>query len=97
LPPETTPSGSWNTSSGTGQTARAALVSRHCGRSWCRTTTVTPQAPALAHRRDGRRARAAALVPGGRLSLRPLGPLRAARTHHQLEGVRRSSDRDLCS
>ena len=44
-----------------------------------------------------RSGRAAALVPGGRLALRHLGPLRAARTHHQLEGVRRSSDRDLCS
>ncbi|WP_262505841.1 transposase [Streptomyces sp. TRM68367] len=50
---------------------------------------------ALAHRR-GQRARAAALVPGDRLSLRHVGPLRAPRTHHQLEGIRRSSDRDLC-
>ncbi|MCW8103648.1 hypothetical protein OOZ58_45300, partial [Streptomyces tauricus] len=51
--------------------------------------------PALAHRREGGRTRAAALVPGSRLALRHLGPLRTARTHHQPEGVRRSSDPDL--
>jgi len=50
----------------------------------------------LAHR-EGRRARAAALVPGDRLSLRHLGPLRTSRTYHQLERVLRSSDRDLCT
>ncbi|UUU37419.1 transposase [Streptomyces sp. CA-210063] len=70
---------------------------RPCARSWCRTTTATPQTPALAHRREGRRTRTAALVPGGRLALRHLGPLRTARTHHQLEGVHRPPDRDLRS
>ncbi|MEU5151229.1 transposase [Streptomyces yangpuensis] len=47
----------------------------------------------MAHRRDGGRPRAAALVPGDRLSLRHLGPLR----NHQLEGILRSPDRDLRS
>ncbi|MEU2778095.1 transposase, partial [Streptomyces sp. NPDC007162] len=42
-PPETTPSGSWNTSTGREQTTRPVLVSRPCARSWCTTTTVTPQ------------------------------------------------------
>lgn len=36
----------------------------------------------------------AAVVEGDHLALRHLGPLRTARAHHQLEGVRRSSDRD---
>ncbi|CAM5385261.1 hypothetical protein SHIRM173S_09729 [Streptomyces hirsutus] len=52
--------------------------------------------PALAHR-GGRRTRACAIVPGDRLSLRHLGPLRTSRTHRQLERVLRPSDRDLCS
>ncbi len=34
---------------------------------------------------------------GDRLSLRHLSPLRTARTYHQMEGVLRSPDRDLCS
>lgn len=93
---ETTPSGSWSTSTGAGQTARPTLASRPCARSWCRTTTATPQGTALAPPRL-KAARAAALVLGDRLSLRPLGTLRTARTHHQLEGVRRSSGRDLRS
>ncbi|MEE1757953.1 transposase [Streptomyces sp. SP18BB07] len=55
-PPETTPSGSWSTSTVTEQTARWARVSRPCARSWCRTTTVTPQdtcAGALPRRKAG--------------------------------------------
>ncbi|MGJ3561137.1 hypothetical protein ACR6C2_34305 [Streptomyces sp. INA 01156] len=44
LPPAMTPSGSWNTSTGTGQAAHSALASRPCGGSWCRTTTATRQA-----------------------------------------------------
>ncbi|MEU8845246.1 transposase [Streptomyces sp. NPDC048564] len=44
----TTPSGSWSTSTGAGQTARPTLASRPCARSWCRTTTATPQGTALA-------------------------------------------------
>lgn len=43
-PPATTPSGSWNTSTGRERTVRRALVSRPCARSWCRTITVTPWA-----------------------------------------------------
>ncbi|MFF0191111.1 transposase [Streptomyces sp. NPDC005244] len=42
-PPETTPSGSWSTSTVMERTARLARVSRSCARSWCRTTTMTPQ------------------------------------------------------
>ncbi|MEU2281857.1 transposase [Streptomyces sp. NPDC013178] len=44
LPPAMTPSGSWNTSTGTERTVRRALVSRLCARSWCRTITATPRA-----------------------------------------------------
>ncbi|MDF2254294.1 transposase [Streptantibioticus ferralitis] len=50
------------------------------------------RSPALAHHR-GRRA--AALGRRGRLALRPDGPLRAPRTCHPLDRVRRTSHRDL--
>jgi transposase len=53
--------------------------------------------PALAYRRDRRRTRTAALVPGDRLALRHLGPLCPPRAHHQLEGVLRPSDGDVRS
>jgi transposase len=43
-PPATTPYGSWNTSTGTGEAERSAPASRLYARSWCRTTTATPQA-----------------------------------------------------
>ncbi|MFF3787538.1 transposase [Streptomyces sp. NPDC001933] len=86
-----------NTSTGTEQTTRLARASRPCARSWCRTTTVMPRDTCAGAPPRRRRARTAALVPGDRLSLRHFGPLRTPRAHHQLEGVLRSPDRDLCS
>ncbi|MFE9868200.1 hypothetical protein ACFYPZ_36870 [Streptomyces sp. NPDC005506] len=40
--------------------------------------------------------RATAPLLGDRLSLRHHGALRAARTHHPLEGLRRPAHRDVC-
>ncbi|MFF1699992.1 transposase [Streptomyces sp. NPDC058257] len=101
--PETTPSGSWNTSTGTEPATRSALACRPCARSWCRTTTATSQdtcAGAPPRRKAGpdcrphpeRLSRPTTLPPATHGTARH----GTARAHHQLEGVFRSPDRDLC-
>lgn len=91
-PTETTASGSWNISTGTERITRPVPAPRPCARSWCRTTTVTPQAACAGASPRRKAARTAAVVESSHLALRHLGPLRTARTHHQLEGIHRSPD-----
>lgn len=96
-PPETMPSGSWNTSTGTEPTAPPVPVSRPCARSWCRTTTMTPQGT-CAGAPPRRKAALGCRPRPGRSSLPTTPcPLCTTRPHHQLEGILRSSDQDLRS
>jgi hypothetical protein len=96
LPPETTPRLLEHLYPAE-QPAHPVPGSRPCARSWCRTTTVTPQ-DACAGAPPRRKADPACRPRRWhRLALRHLGPLRTARTHHQLEGVHRPPDRDLRS